>query len=170
MQSASSDPEAISVDALLRLSKLISKLSIRKCEALARRARELPQLVGQAGILATALFYMSKADKDVYKNTLLHLHTASDQPPEASGLKKRIEGECAGEGGGYSLALALLAYGISRASEGMQAAEKCLQHSNFQGLAACLQTLRESGNEVIVEAWLKPYLTSLKNLAEAFYA
>ena len=160
------DPETLAIDRVLRLDQLIREaLGQQRCEAFARRAKEAPQLVLQAGIVHTLLFYLSKSDERLLGDLISALRGGN---PALRGLKD----ECRGEGKGYTIAAALLADALRTLAEhGLLggANDACRQAADARSIARCLRSLRESNAELRAEALLEPYLVAVKRLAEALH-
>ncbi len=162
------DPEALAVEAVLRLDGVLrSTLGNVKCKSLARRAGELPQLVTQAGLLQATLFYLSKSDEKLLAGLIEVL-----QGGQPSLEKRSLEEECGKEGKGYTLGLALLSYALTQLAEkGLlgNASGKCKSLRDPRSLAECLLEIRRYQVELRAEKLLDPYLNVVKRLADALH-
>ncbi len=160
------DPEALAIDRVLRLDQLIQMaLGQQKCEAFARRAKEAPQLVLQAGVVHTLLFYLSKSDEELLGELIAALR-GGERPPRG------LNNECRGEGKGYTIAAALLADALRTLAEhGLLggANDACRHAADARSIARCLRALRENNVELRAETLLEPYLIAVKRLAEALH-
>lgn len=173
------DPESLAVEAMLRLASEIEARASGKCKSLAVRAADLPQLLAQTGLVATALFYISKSDERLYAELLGKLAPAQGQPQEppqqGRGERDPLPDECGSEGKGYTLGLALLAHAIAAMGSagllGKDLSARCNWDSigGFKGLASCILGIREARSDLKAERILAAYLTSVKRLSEALY-
>ena len=169
------DPEAMAIDAVLKLDSVIRKISgaEAKCESLARRCTELPQFIAQTGLSMTILFYLSKSDSEIVRQLLNILISGSDKDVEKIG--QRVKEECEREGKGYSLSLALITYALNKIAEYTLSISTCRfgsvdsSASLIRNIAQCLRDIRTNRVEMRIEMLLRPYLDTVKRLTEALY-
>ena len=173
------DPEAMAIDAVLKLDSVIREISgaEAKCESLARRCTELPQFIAQTGLSMTILFYLSKSDSEIVRQLLNILTSGSDKNSDkiAEEIKQGIKEECEREGKGYSLSLALITYALNKIAEHTLSIDTCRfgsvdsSASLIRNIARCLRDIRTNRVEMRIEMLLRPYLDTVKRLTEALY-
>ena len=164
------DPQASAIDLVLKLREVLEKSGVGNAIALARRAKDYPQLMLQAGFVPATTYYLSKTDGSLYSELYKALRS---KPTELHPkVKENLKKEASEEGKGYTIYLALLAAWLSRYAEcnrGVKSLSSCINLGDVTYLAKCLLNLRESGSELRVATVARRFTTEVKKLVEAFY-
>ena len=131
-----------------------------RADAIARRAKDAPQLILQVGLVPTLAFFLSKLDREERRQT----YAAALKVIFCEGsCSANICGDLTGEGGGYPhIAALLIAYAGSLA--GCAPGDLgVLSHR----LVECLERIRGGGMKL--ERLVASYAEEVKKLATALY-
>lgn len=163
-----SDPVDAAIEALRRLDKALrskcAQEGVLQADALARRAKDAPQLIAQAGLAQTIAFMLSKLTSDEKRKAYTEAVKiiTGEKPPEAA--SEAICRDAQGEGGGYPhMAALLLAYASSIAGCSHKSIESL--DSNLLG---CLKKIKQRG--IALERLATSYSEEVKKLATALYS
>ncbi|MEB3778651.1 MAG: type III-B CRISPR module-associated protein Cmr5 [Desulfurococcales archaeon] len=166
------------IEDMIKIKELIDKSNsiLMQCNlkpdadgaGIARRSKDLPQLVYTIGLVPSLIFYMSKSEEKTYKTILEYLNQSKINESSICECrnnrcsKKDLANELGkGEGAGYTTLLAL--------STRYLLDEKYLNNiDDFKKLAENLNNLRKN-NEAIASDKLVEYLVQIKRLSEAFF-
>ncbi len=164
---ASLDLETLALKVAIALNDAYSE----KANPIANRAKDLPQLVLQVGLVHALAFYMSKVeDEDSYRKLYSYLVNRIGMGPSSNVTKQEIRDilskESAGEGKGY---LTLLAVATVFISNEVANINECKDLSSLKDVAKCLLKLKESKEVATLEKRLLNYLVISKRFLEAFY-
>ena len=162
------DPVDAAIEAVRRLDAALrskcAKDGMLQADALARRARDAPQLIAQAGLAQTIAFMLSKLNNNERREAYIEavkVITGRKRPEEAS---EAICRDAQGEGGGYPhMAALLLAYASGIAGCGPESIERL-----DSSLLECLKEVKRRG--IALERLAASFSEEVKKLATALYA
>ena len=163
------DPVKAALDITLKTKHLIEIVQPEKAIALSRRARELPTLILQAGLIPALTFYLSKVENgEVYKLILEALEEKAKET-ELKKFDKEIEKEVKEEGKGYTALLSISAYTLKQLAN-VYKIEKCENINTIAELVECLYEIRsDRSKEVVLEKQFIKFMLEVKKLFDAFF-
>ena len=157
------DPVEAALEAVKRLDKALRSMCAKdgnlKADAVARRAKDAPQLILQSGLTSTLAFMLSKLDNS-RKRRAYGAAVASILGGEARG---NICENASGEGGGYPQVAALLLAYASRVAN----CDSSKIGNLDSGLVECLENIKAGG--VRAERLVLRYIEEVKKLTTALY-
>ena len=175
------NPESAAASHFLSIHVMVEAKRLGEGKPLKARLREAPSLMLSSGLAGLLSFYASKSDRrlleilhDYFKNAINH-RSRDDAEKAVEGLLQRLrqergeklaealKDELSAEGGGYTIALALITSYLDAQGLLAPGGEGVLPR-----LAATVKTLVESlPHSAEAEALLAPYLLELKRLVDA---
>ncbi len=148
------DPVGLAIKHM-KLVAEAAKAAKQAGEGVRRRARELPSLMLQAGLVPTLTFFMSKAEENEFMEWFSYLRNPQPTNRPSSDLK--------GEGGGYSVLLAMIFDAMEKLA-GVNVGSV----SGFTDLLKILLGIGSGrGESLRISRILMPYLVEVKKLATA---
>jgi len=163
------DPIKIALQRTFKLKEIIEictpEAERLKTRALPRRAKDLPQLILQLGLIPALTFYLSKVeDKELYKALVDSL---SGKKKFDTNLCRALQKEVEEEGKGYTALLATIASTLPLIKVSLKSQSQDL--NSLPSLASYLLTIRDEGKDLVIEKSLISFLVELKKLFEAFF-
>ena len=172
------DPVKVALDVALKVKRLVDIAQPERAVALSRRARELPTLILQTGLMPALTFYLSKVEKEsVYMLVLKALEIEAekmkpdddDLVKKVKKLAKEIKEEVEEEGKGYTALLSISAY-ILKQFANMYGIEKCKNVYTVAEFVECLHEIRSNRDkEVMLEKQFINFMLEVKKLFDAFF-